>query len=101
MDISKIEAGQFSVESESVDINKLMGELFDTYEKIVDLKKLRLIYSPEKANDLIQLKTDGNRVKQIICNLLNNAIKFTNKGEINFGYRLKKISWSSLLRIVA
>ncbi len=92
MDISKIEAGQLSVESELIDINKLMGELFDTYEKIVDLKKLRLIYSPEKPNNLIQLKTDGNRVKQIICNLLNNAIKFTNKGEINFGYRLKENS---------
>ncbi len=90
IDISKIEAGQFSIESASVDVNKLMGELFDTYEKIVDLKKLRLIYSPEKPNNQIQLKTDGNRIKQVICNLLNNAIKFTNEGEIKFGYRLKE-----------
>ena len=89
IDISKIQAGQLSVESKTVDINILMDELFDKYEKIVDLKKLRLIYSPEQPNNLIQLKTDGKRLKQIICNLLNNAIKFTKVGEIQFGYKLK------------
>ena len=90
IDISKIEAGQFSVESKLVDINLLMNELFDTYDKIVDLKKLSLVYSPERPNKLIQLKTDGNRIKQVICNLLNNAIKFTEEGEIQFGYKLKE-----------
>lgn len=90
IDISKIEAGQFSVESKLVDINMLMDELFDSYEKIVDLKKLWLDYSPEKPNNLIQLKTDGNRIKQVICNLLNNAIKFTKEGKIQFGYKLKE-----------
>ncbi len=89
IDISKIEAGQFSVESKSVDINILMDEIFDTYKKIIDLKKLRLLFLPEKPNNLIQVKTDGNRIKQVICNLLNNAIKFTKEGEIQFGYKLK------------
>jgi len=90
IDISKIEAGLFSIESTKVDINLLMGELFDTYDKIVDLKKLSLVFSPEKPNNLIQVKTDGNRIKQVICNLLNNAIKFTNQGKIQFGYKLKQ-----------
>jgi len=49
-----------------------------------------LVYSPEKPNNLIQVKTDGNRIKQVICNLLNNAIKFTNQGKIQFGYKLKQ-----------
>ena len=90
IDISKIEAGLFSVESKSVDINVLMKELFETYKKIIDLKKLSLVYSPEKPNNRIQLKTDGNRIKQVICNLLNNAIKFTKEGKIQFGYKLKE-----------
>jgi PAS domain S-box-containing protein len=90
IDISKIEAGQFSVEAKSVDINTMMSELSDTYQIIVDLKKLRLVYLPEKPSKLIQIKTDGNRIKQIICNLLNNAIKFTKTGEIQFGYILKE-----------
>lgn len=90
IDISKIEAGQLAVESKPVDINKLMADLFETYEKIVDLKELKLVYTSEKNNKLIQIKTDGNRIKQVICNLLNNAIKFTKEGEIQYGYAIQE-----------
>lgn len=87
VDISKIEAGQFTVDSELVNISSLMDEIFVAYKKIVDFKKLRLIFSPDKQNKPIQVKSDGNRIRQIICNLLNNAIKFTTAGEIRFGYK--------------
>jgi PAS domain S-box-containing protein len=90
IDISKIESGQFATESELVTINKLMKDLFVTYRKLVDYKKVRLIYSPESPNDLSQIKTDGNRIRQIVCNLLNNALKYTHSGEIEFGYCIKK-----------
>ena len=90
IDISKIEAGEFSIESELVNIDSLMDELFDTYKRLIDLKNLRLVYTSKKPNKVIQLKTDGKRIKQVLCNLLNNAIKFTNEGEIQFGYKLKK-----------
>ena len=90
LDISKITVGQFKVESELVSINKLMRDLFITYRKLVDFNKLQLIYSPQSTYDLSQIKTDGNRIRQIICNLLNNALKFTKEGEIEFGYTIKK-----------
>jgi signal transduction histidine kinase len=90
IDISKIEAGQITVDSELVNINNLLNELFVTYKKIVELKKLSLYYTCGRPNDLIQIKTDGNRIKQVICNLLNNAIKFTKEGKIKFGYIIKK-----------
>jgi PAS domain S-box-containing protein len=89
VDISKIEAGQFSFKSEAVDINLLMGELLATYKKSIDAEKINLVYSGEKPDELVLLKSDGNRIKQVICNLLNNAVKFTSKGEIHFGYYLK------------
>jgi PAS domain S-box-containing protein len=88
MDISKIEAGQFSVNIELVNIDQLMSELFVTYKKLVDFKNIHLIYSSDNSNEPIQVNTDGGRIRQIICNLLNNAIKFTKEGEIQFGYRL-------------
>lgn len=88
IDISKIEAGQFSVDLELVNIDKLMNEIFVTYKKLVDLKKLKLSYLSVNPNQPIQVKTDGTRIKQVICNLLNNAIKFTKEGEIQFGYKI-------------
>jgi PAS domain S-box-containing protein len=90
IDISKIEVGQFTFNSELVNINRLMKNLFVTYRKLVDYKRIRLVYSPESPNDLSQIKTDGSRISQVICNLLNNAIKYTIRGEIEFGYNIKK-----------
>ena len=89
VDISKIEAGQFSVQSETVDINKLMNELLLTYKKIVGPKKLKLQLLTDRPDSLVQIKTDGNRIKQIFSNLLSNAIKFTKEGKIEFGYKTK------------
>jgi PAS domain S-box-containing protein len=90
MDISKIEASQFSVNLELVNVNQLMCELYITYKKLVDFKNVRLTYSTENSNEPILVNTDGGRLRQIICNLLNNAIKFTRQGEIQFGYRLQE-----------
>ena len=89
IDISKIEAGQFSIKAQNVDINKLMNELLLTYKKVVGPKKLKLKLFTDRPDSLAQIKTDGNRIKQILCNLLNNAIKFTKEGEIEFGYKTK------------
>jgi signal transduction histidine kinase/CheY-like chemotaxis protein len=90
IDISKIETGQISIDLEMVDINNLLDELFTTYKEIVEAKQLSLHYTCDRTVGHIQLNTDGNRIKQIICNLLNNAIKFTYAGEIEFGYNVKE-----------
>ena len=90
MDISKIEAGRFSIDFEIVNIDELMNELFVTYEKLIDSSKIRLTYLSEIQNKPIYVKTDGTRIRQAICNLLNNAIKFTKEGEIQFGYTIQK-----------
>jgi PAS domain S-box-containing protein len=90
IDISKIVAGQFSINSESVNINQLLDDLFVSYKKEIDSKNLKLHLSVDCTNDSIQLQTDGTRIKQIFSNLLNNAIKFTKKGKIEFGYQVKE-----------
>jgi PAS domain S-box-containing protein len=89
IDISKIETGQITIESELININNLLNELWVTYKKLVELKKLSLNCLCDRPNNVIQVKTDGNRVKQVLCNLLNNAIKFTKEGNIEFGYKIK------------
>jgi signal transduction histidine kinase/CheY-like chemotaxis protein len=90
MDISKIEAGQYTVNSELVDFNKLMDELFIEYQKRVNLKELNLSFSYNRHPDLIQVKTDGKCIRQVLVNLLNNAIKYTKKGAIEFGYKTRE-----------
>jgi len=90
IDISKIEADQMTINSELVNINTLLNELFVTFKKLVELKKLSFHYTNNDPTETIQIKTDGNRIKQVLCNLLNNAIKFTKEGKIEFGYKIKK-----------
>ena len=89
IDISTIEAGQITVDLDLVNIKDLLDELFVTYNKLLDEKKLSLHCSCKPSNELIQVKTDGNRIRQVLCNLLNNAIKFTKEGKIEFGYKLR------------
>lgn len=90
MDISKIESGQLSVDLKSVDIEILMTEIYDTYKILGDFKTINLVYASGSPDKTIQIKTDGNRIRQVICNLLNNAIKFTKAGEIQFGYTVQE-----------
>jgi len=88
LDISKIEAGQIHFSSDLIDINKLMSQLFQTYKKSGKLKNNRLRCTCEKPKETVQTMTDGNRIKQVLCNLLDNAIKFTNNGAIEMGYKM-------------
>lgn len=89
LDISKIEAGQINLSSDLIDVNKLINELFQTYVKTVKHKNNRFICSCQKPKETIQTISDGNRIKQVLCNLLDNSIKFTNDGEIEIGYKMK------------
>jgi PAS domain S-box-containing protein len=93
IDIAKIEAGQINIETSEVDINCLLTDLCDFYqgEKIkkekqhIEIKCLL----PEKPLDHSVI-TDPFRLKQIINNLISNALKFTEEGTIEFGYKVEQ-----------
>jgi two-component system, sensor histidine kinase and response regulator len=91
IDISKIEAGQLVVRPVDTCINEILRELFVTFDKnrLAENKRdveLRLVI-PE--NTPLWTKTDAYRFKQVLSNLINNAIKFTEKGFIEFGYGIQ------------
>jgi PAS domain S-box-containing protein len=90
IDISKIEAGLIPVSKEIVDINAILDELTVTYTKIARHKNSGLSFSCNHPSDIIFINTDSNKIRQIFCNLLNNAIKFTNEGSVEFGYKTKE-----------
>ncbi len=88
LDTSRIEAGFVSVNKSAVDLHKLMCDLLVIFQNHIYLKDkpVELKYHYPKITDKISIITDGLRLKQIMSNLINNAIKFTEKGEIEFGF---------------
>ena len=80
LDLSKIEAGRMPVRVESVRLDTLVGELSQTIEPMVREKELA--FGVEVADDLPTLKTDRTKLKQILLNLMSNAVKFTSEGGV-------------------
>ena len=81
LDYSKIEAGKLEVHNESFNLLHCVEEVIDMLKPSAQAKKLELIsyVHPDVPEELI---ADSHRLKQVLINLVNNAIKFTEKGEV-------------------
>lgn len=88
LDISRIETGKVALSKEKVNINELFNILYAFFEPQAGLKKIKLTVSKELNDDQSVVVTDRTRLRQILTNLLNNALKFTQKGEVKFGYKV-------------
>ncbi|MCP4701251.1 MAG: response regulator, partial [Gammaproteobacteria bacterium] len=81
LDLSKVEAGKIIVNSAEIPIAELTGSLMHKFRPVAEEKSLA--FTINAAENLPQtLHTDGQRLKQVINNLLSNAFKFTEKGGI-------------------
>jgi signal transduction histidine kinase len=87
IEMSKIDAKQITPNYKGMNIEKFVNDLYNTLKVIVPEDKkvdFYLIKSTEKVqNDIL---TDEVKLRQIIVNLLTNAIKFTDRGHVSFGY---------------
>lgn len=80
LDISKIEADALNIYKNNISLKKLIEELYDLFTPISQNKNIEFINNFQIIND--NIFTDEQRTKQIIKNLVSNAIKFTNEGKV-------------------
>jgi signal transduction histidine kinase len=80
LDISRIEAGKMPLHAEQFELPTLIGELLAEAEPLI--QQARLSASTELPSELPPLTSDRQKVKQIVLNLLTNAIKFTPHGAV-------------------
>ena len=81
LDFSKIEAGKLELESAPFDVREIVDGIADMFSPAVAEKGLELILSVEPAVPR-WLQGDGMRLGQVLVNLISNAVKFTDTGEI-------------------
>ena len=89
VDISKIESGVMEVDMNESDMNEQIDYIYTFFKAEVEEKGLHLISKKSLPSKEAIIETDREKVYAILINLVKNAIKYTNKGSIEFGYEKK------------
>lgn len=84
LDISKIEAGRMEVFPETVNLTELFHDVVNTAQPLMESNDNQLII--ETPDDLGTMFTDVTKLRQILLNLLSNAAKFTQNGEVHVSF---------------
>ncbi|MGQ8338032.1 PAS domain S-box protein [Sunxiuqinia sp. A32] len=90
IDISKIESKIIDIKNEEIQLNQFLKELFSNFEKEASINnsKVKLTLNTPLKIRTVKAYADKHRLTQVINNLLNNAMKFTDEGEIELGYEI-------------
>ena len=86
INLSKIEAGLVAVDTKNIHLNQLGNDLYEFFLLEANKKNLNLTYKPGLTNEKAIFVTDATKLQAILSNLINNAIKYTHKGFVEFGY---------------
>jgi PAS domain S-box-containing protein len=89
VNISKIETGQIELDIKETNVNDILKHLHNFFGPDAEKKNLKLDFKTGLSDDLCKIETDEVKLTQVLSNLLNNALKFTKAGTIEFGYKLK------------
>jgi len=86
LDLSKIEAGKFTIENKAFNFRQMLSSVLSVAKVKADEKQLELFIKVEQSFPSI-VEGDSVRCSQIFSNLINNAIKFTEKGSVSITIR--------------
>ena len=84
LDLTRIESQTFRLEKERFNIYELLSDVIKDFTERIksDNKNIRLVYDQKDTDHHIIVEADEGRIIQVLSNILNNALKFTNEGQI-------------------
>lgn len=82
LDFSKIEAGKINLEAGAFDFHSAIDEVVELLQFQAKQKNLKILVKKKHLPSILHVHADGNRFRQVLVNLLGNAIKFTPKGQV-------------------
>jgi PAS domain S-box-containing protein len=89
VDIANVESGQAKINLTSINLNSTLRNLNEQFSISGKQNNVTLNLKTPLPDDASIILTDGTKLVQILSNLINNAIKFTTNGRIDFGYVLR------------
>lgn len=91
IEIAKLETNQVKPRKEKCYINSILDKLYNDFkikQEIIEKDNVEIKMAKANSDPLYTIYTDAERLYQVLNHLLNNALKFTEKGEIMFGYKM-------------
>ncbi|GFE68801.1 DUF3365 domain-containing protein [Chroococcus sp. FPU101] len=92
LDLSKIEAGKTTLKENDCDLYELLHSLEQMLRSLAESKELKLIF-PNTNHLPRYIYTDEGKLRQVLLNLISNAIKFTDQGRVTLQVGIKKIDF--------
>jgi len=89
LEISILETKQVKVMNSPLNLNKLLLELFTIYDRQAKINKTPLYIKYGLDDDRAKIMTDEIKLRKVICNLIDNALRYTNEGCVEVGYQQK------------
>jgi signal transduction histidine kinase/FixJ family two-component response regulator len=87
LDFSSLDQGKQHVSRAVFNVSELSDQLTNMFKPIAENKQLKFFYHKNIANDLY-VNSDALKIRQVVSNIISNAIKYTIEGEIHFGVYL-------------
>ena len=90
MEISVLETKQIKADEYPVCLNDLLCELYTVFSMKATIKHIKLVLKNGLSDQESTILTDKNKLNKVLNNLLENALKFTDEGNVELGYKLNK-----------
>lgn len=92
MDVAKLHSGQYKLNNSAFSLNQLFTEVYNEMEMLSNDRPKNISLKLINNNSALNLHSDRGALKNILMNLVENAIKYTDKGEVEFGFHIAPFS---------